>query len=252
MTDTTPLSLAAVDQLCESRFAQLVLARQEFRVWALCSAYAHLHAAFPRAQRLCVDLSDRPENPCWIDSITTLDAVQVYRCGDAGPDAQQTAIAAAEDHLNDALAATPHRLPPGWQDIEDRPGLVDIVLTDVVVPGLNERDRYLAAVADALACGTDSADRLARYLTTTCPECGTQPAPGYDQHVLSCGEHVLIGCEGYFVVNPNLVGLNRPLWDDWTVPMATTEPLPTFDHAGSLTALGTAIDLGSDMNDGEA
>lgn len=234
MTDTTPLSVAAVDQLCEARFAQLILASQEFRHWALSSAYAHLHAAFPDAHWLRIELSEPPERRCRIDSIATLDNVQLYRCGDNDTDMQQVAVRAAEDRLNDALTTTPHHLPPGWQAIEDQPGLVDLAL-DITAPELDEQDGYLAAVADALACGADGAARLGRYLTTMCPECDAQPGSEFDHHVLSLDGHVLIGCEDYFVVNPNLVGLNRPLWDDWTI-RPTTPPLTTSHTTGQLAA----------------
>lgn len=55
-------------------------------------------------------------------------------------------------------------------------------------------------------------------LTTTCPECGMEPAePDTDEYheFIENTRFVLIGCEGYHIINPNLVGVPRPNWCDW-------------------------------------
>lgn len=58
----------------------------------------------------------------------------------------------------------------------------------------------------------DVAD-LQRWLSRTCYQCGkganTLP------HV-AIGEYVAIGCGGYHQINPNVVGVPTPGWDDWT------------------------------------
>jgi hypothetical protein len=57
-------------------------------------------------------------------------------------------------------------------------------------------------------------------LTTTCPECDERVDMfgGYN-HIsvaLTEGTHaVVIGCEGYWIVNPALVGIDSPNWSDW-------------------------------------
>lgn len=73
------------------------------------------------------------------------------------------------------------------------------------------RVRYLAAVIRRL-------ERNPNAVPTTpkCPECGEEPEPWAEMHttiVLRNGcTAVLIGCEGYLVVNPNLVGIRMPNW----------------------------------------
>jgi hypothetical protein len=56
------------------------------------------------------------------------------------------------------------------------------------------------------------------WLTTVCPECGLdlleygEEAQG--DHVM-LGQFVIVGCEGYLIVNPNAVGIFRMNWHDW-------------------------------------
>lgn len=66
------------------------------------------------------------------------------------------------------------------------------------------------------------------YLTATCTECGEEQYYDDGSHVLlvqtgpedlpqSDGFIVLIGCEGYLLLNPNWFGIDAPNWQDWTV-----------------------------------
>jgi hypothetical protein len=63
---------------------------------------------------------------------------------------------------------------------------------------------------------------LAPWRTPTCPECGATPG-GDGLVVADSGDHahvvlrgaVILGCEGYFVVDPAAVGLDRGQWEDW-------------------------------------
>lgn len=67
---------------------------------------------------------------------------------------------------------------------------------------------------------------LAEYLSSKCPDCdGKIYGPRHmnptqkSWHLIikhDGHEFVVVGCEGYFVVNPNLVGISSPNWDDWT------------------------------------
>lgn len=53
-----------------------------------------------------------------------------------------------------------------------------------------------------------------RTLSEVCPECGETPAITCDSdHVLDeSGTYVLVGCEGYLVVDPNALGFDMPNW----------------------------------------
>ena len=82
---------------------------------------------------------------------------------------------------------------------------------------LTEADlSYLAAYA---ALRGDPA--VAPYLTARCPECGNASEPS--NHVHDAAGHVLIGCERYHVINPNVLGIVTPNWMDWTAMSATDE-----------------------------
>ena len=77
---------------------------------------------------------------------------------------------------------------------------------------------YTEAVADAIITG-----KLSGPFTTTCPECGSDFADSDEayedtEHIIvtltSDTFAVIVGCEGYFVVNPNLVGFDSPNWSN--------------------------------------
>jgi len=62
------------------------------------------------------------------------------------------------------------------------------------------------------------------WQTVICPECGDIPTPSrmgglngdsVYTHILDADGFVLIACEGYYVINPNAIGLNQPGWHDW-------------------------------------
>lgn len=77
---------------------------------------------------------------------------------------------------------------------------------------------YTEAVGNAVEAG-----KLSGPFTTTCPECGsdfadTDEAHEDTEHIIialtSDTFAVIVACEGYFVVNPNLVGIDSPNWSD--------------------------------------
>jgi hypothetical protein len=83
---------------------------------------------------------------------------------------------------------------------------------------LSEIQAYAEAVDSAIQTG-----RYSGPLTTTCPECESNFADldeAYEdtEHIIiattSDTTAVIVGCEGYFMVNPNLVGLSLPNWHD--------------------------------------
>jgi len=75
---------------------------------------------------------------------------------------------------------------------------------------------YAEAVDAALQAG-----RITGPLTTRCSECGwdfadLDEAHEDTEHIIittaSDTTAVIVGCEGYFLVNPNLVGIDSPNW----------------------------------------
>jgi hypothetical protein len=70
------------------------------------------------------------------------------------------------------------------------------------------RTAYLAAVMRAMMRHDPG---IERYLSPLCPECGQLPEPEDGVHIL-LGAAVVVGCEGYWVVNPNMVGIRNPRW----------------------------------------
>jgi hypothetical protein len=77
-------------------------------------------------------------------------------------------------------------------------------------------DTYVRACAAALRDRT-----LSVYdITAVCPECQEYAEPGDGAHITAPagivdGIAVLIGCEGYHVINPARVGQDASGWEDW-------------------------------------
>lgn len=85
-----------------------------------------------------------------------------------------------------------------------------------------ERAEYLLAVAKANHDLKIPADRI----STSCAECGEcieEMGPQLEVcHVLARfgdapdgGMFMVMGCEGYWYVDPSLVGIERSGWQDW-------------------------------------
>lgn len=89
-------------------------------------------------------------------------------------------------------------------------------LTPPVDPVTQERPQdegreltgYLAAVITALL-RRDT--QVVSYLSPVCPQCGQLPEAEDGIHIV-LGGAVVVGCKGYWVINPNLVGIPRPSW----------------------------------------
>ena len=76
---------------------------------------------------------------------------------------------------------------------------------------------YLARICAVLS-NPSQAEKIAPWLTTTCVECKEVPAPDDLHHVIVetlIGRYVVIGCELYWVINPEALGLKRGRWCDW-------------------------------------
>jgi hypothetical protein len=86
-------------------------------------------------------------------------------------------------------------------------------------------DKKTATYVLAVVTAHESGSIPTGALTTVCPECGetsnefdsfhtvmsVNPGP----ELTSSGVYIIIGCEGYWVVNPNLVGIVSKTWTDW-------------------------------------
>jgi hypothetical protein len=73
---------------------------------------------------------------------------------------------------------------------------------------------YVAAVERALASGTIVEPADPHF----CPECGEHVPPDADfeaAHVYTSSGVLVVGCEGYFVIDPNTVGIAAAGWTDW-------------------------------------
>jgi hypothetical protein len=97
--------------------------------------------------------------------------------------------------------------------------IVSMNLTEYMGSTLLTIQDYAETVTDALTDG-----RINPPLTTRCPECGSDFADldeAYEdtEHIIvlttADTTAVLVGCEGYFMVDPNLVGIDSPSWQDW-------------------------------------
>jgi hypothetical protein len=97
------------------------------------------------------------------------------------------------NNAHDNTVAPPSAEPAEWQRTD---------------PAARERAAYLAAVITALMRRDPALDP---YVSPICPECGQIPEPDDDGHSV-LGAVVVIGCEGYWVINPNVVGIHRPTW----------------------------------------
>lgn len=74
--------------------------------------------------------------------------------------------------------------------------------------------RYLATAKRELAI--DNPEVL-KWATNICPECGEEISEengNEESHILFWG-NVLIGCEGYWVIDPNSLKINSPNWEPW-------------------------------------
>jgi hypothetical protein len=103
-----------------------------------------------------------------------------------------------------------------------------------------DRQTYLDTVraADTTA--------IARWRTRTCPECQdilTADGQYPDGHVVVNGA-VVIGCEGYYVIDPAALGQPDPHWADWT---ADYDDYVTCQQHGRANVMdwGTRPDLSS-------
>jgi hypothetical protein len=98
--------------------------------------------------------------------------------------------------------------------------IINMNLTEYMGPVVLRIQDYAEAVDAALGAGT-----IDTPLTTRCQECDEDfsdidKARAETGHIIvattSDTVAVVVGCEGYFHINPNLVGIDSPQWQDWT------------------------------------
>jgi hypothetical protein len=82
-------------------------------------------------------------------------------------------------------------------------------MTEPLTPTAPDQDEYVRRVTEAIKVGDPS---VTPYLTRICPECDEEPARSRWPHTVDVNGFVLVGCEGYWVVDPNVLGLDRPNW----------------------------------------
>jgi hypothetical protein len=67
--------------------------------------------------------------------------------------------------------------------------------------------------------------RVKQWLTRRCTECGQYGVEDPSSHALGSDGAVLIGCGGYWQVNPNVLpGFDKPNWQDWTAGNGDSTP----------------------------
>lgn len=100
--------------------------------------------------------------------------------------------------------------------------IINLNLTDFMGPA-DRRSHIVAYAALVDIAVTDG--RINPPLTTRCQECDSDfadldEAYGDTEHIIiattSDTTAVVVGCEGYFQVDPNLVGIDSPGWSDGT------------------------------------
>jgi hypothetical protein len=72
-------------------------------------------------------------------------------------------------------------------------------------------------IINAIAAIDDENALIETHIGNYCPECDeniNSLAINEDAHILYDGK-LLIGCEGYFLINPNLLGIYSPQWSFW-------------------------------------
>jgi hypothetical protein len=99
--------------------------------------------------------------------------------------------------------------------------IINLNLTEYMAPA----DRFPQIIAYAATVDVSiQAGRINPPLTTRCPECDSDFADLDEAHedtdhiiitTTSDTTAVVVACEGYFVIDPNLVGIDSPNWSNW-------------------------------------
>lgn len=86
--------------------------------------------------------------------------------------------------------------------------------TVVRLPGVNQpvRDLELGQYINRAMRYVDEGDEIPLYFTSVCREC----LSSHCKHSLRYNGVILIGCEGYWHINPEVLDLPKGQWSDWT------------------------------------
>ncbi len=92
----------------------------------------------------------------------------------------------------------------------------DSLMTNTPIITDEFRAEYLekarAMIEEWLRSAPGTQSPIVEYLFNDCPECECEPSDDSDWHEVYAG-FVLIGCEGYWVINPNILpGFSSPNW----------------------------------------
>lgn len=86
--------------------------------------------------------------------------------------------------------------------------------------------------------------RYRAWQSTICQECDQIPTPDGFPHVLDEDGFVLICCEGYHQVNPNVLGIESENWHDWHEEMGglmDDAPIPSEMEHLAIKCIGCGI-----------
>lgn len=96
---------------------------------------------------------------------------------------------------------------------------------------------YINRVVNAIADGTITTDELP--IGNWCPECDDVIDATYDDngHIMTrtpdgLTDVVIIGCERYWVIDPNMVGIVSPNWTDAAGNPSTVHHITRVTHGG--------------------
>lgn len=109
---------------------------------------------------------------------------------------------------------------------------------------IDEADATYLTLYLAKSLGTTGDVRYRAWQSTICQECGETPTPGGYPHVLDADGFVLICCEGYWQINPNMIGLPDEQWSDWHEEiggLADDAPLPPGMAHLAIACIGCGI-----------
>jgi len=95
-----------------------------------------------------------------------------------------------------------------------------VLVHDHPVPDTIRLGTYIARAQEAIAM---MAEDIRPWLTKRCDECNGVPMEPDGEHVMQDG-YVVVGCEGYWHVNPNALGMNEESWNDWRTIASVTTP----------------------------
>jgi hypothetical protein len=84
---------------------------------------------------------------------------------------------------------------------------------------------------------------IAPYLTSVCTECDRHVAASNPDGHAMVGSSVVIGCEGYWLIDPNVVGIHYPNWLDWRQPAEPT-PQSLYEQGEALAKFAESLRMG--------